>query len=82
MSLSKLQPIEQYTIDIVIKLRRDRRLTQQNIAAILNTSASFVGNVENRFNPAKYNLKHINLLAEYFNMSPRDFLPDQPFSEF
>jgi len=69
-------PIEQYAIDMAIKLRRTHGLRIADIARILNTTTSFVGNVESTANPGKYNLKHINTLAAYFGVSPRDFLPD------
>ncbi|HSZ86300.1 MAG TPA: hypothetical protein VK787_09730, partial [Puia sp.] len=31
---------------------------------------------------AKYNLRHINILADYFDLSPRDFLPEKPLPHF
>jgi transcriptional regulator with XRE-family HTH domain len=71
-----IDPIEQHVIDIVRKLRRNKRLRQQDLAKILNTSSSFIGNVENMHNPAKYNLKHIRRLAEHFELSPKFFLPE------
>jgi transcriptional regulator with XRE-family HTH domain len=61
---------------MAIKLRRDQRLRLRDIAKVINTSVSFVGNVESTAHNAKYNLKHINLLAAYFDVSPRLFLPD------
>lgn len=73
-----VHPIEQFTIDAVIKLRHQHKLKARDIANILGTSISFVGNVESSINPAKYNLKHINLLAEYFQLSPKFFLPHYP----
>lgn len=73
---AKIDPIEQHVIDFVRKLRRNKRMRQQDLASILNTSSSFIGNVENGRNPAKYNLKHISKLAEHFNLSPRFFLPE------
>jgi ribosome-binding protein aMBF1 (putative translation factor) len=72
----RIDPIEQHVIDIVRKLRRNKRMRQQDLARVLNTSSSFIGNVENGRNPAKYNLKHISRLAEYFDLSPRYFLPE------
>ncbi|MET1054711.1 MAG: helix-turn-helix transcriptional regulator [Pedobacter sp.] len=72
----RIDPIEQHVIDIVRKLRRTKRMRQQDLAKILNTSSSFIGNVENGRNPAKYNLKHISRLAEHFDLSPRYFLPE------
>jgi transcriptional regulator with XRE-family HTH domain len=67
--------IEQYVIDYIYKLRIDRKLTQEDLATILGVSTSFIGNVETKKNPAKYNLKHIRIFAEYFELSPQVFLP-------
>jgi len=71
--------LEQYVIDVSIKLRKAHSLTQQDVANILNTGNAFIGNVENIKRPAKYNLKHINLLATHFKISPSDFFPDKAF---
>jgi len=72
----KLDLIEQHVIDFVRKLRADKQLRQEDIAYIIGVKASFIGNVENLGNPAKYNLKHINIFADHFGLSPKDFLPD------
>lgn len=72
-----ISKIEQYVIDVVIKLRKDRSLTQADIATIIGVNRVFVTNVENPDNRAKYNIDHINLLADHFGMSPRDFLPEK-----
>jgi transcriptional regulator with XRE-family HTH domain len=74
----KLAAIEQHVVEKVKKLRLENNLRQSDIASVLSKTTSFIGNVENRNNPAKYNLKHINLLAEYFNLSPRYFVPLEP----
>lgn len=70
-----LDGIEQYVIDLVFKLRRERNLSQKDISVILGVKKSFIGNVENPKSIAKYNLKHINLLAHYFGISPQYFVP-------
>ncbi len=41
-------------------------------------SREFIKDVENLNKRAKYNIRHINALADYFDMSPRDFLPEKP----
>lgn len=79
MSKSSLEPIEKYVIDFVIKYRNDRNLTQQNIADIIGVSRSYIRDIENPRTNAKYNLRHINALADYFNISPGAFLPTKPF---
>lgn len=72
---NKVTPFEQYTIDFVRKLRITTKTSQKDLARIINVSKSFIGNVENKNENAKYNLKHINMLAEYFNISPRELIP-------
>jgi transcriptional regulator with XRE-family HTH domain len=69
--------IEQYVIDVVSKLRRDNNMRQSDLGFILEVSASFIGNVENFNNPAKYNLRHVGLLAHYFSLSPQFFIPEE-----
>lgn len=70
--------IEQHAIDMAKKLRCENHLKLRDLAEILNTSCAFIGNVESRKSNAKYNLKHINILAEYFGISPKLFVPDEP----
>lgn len=77
---SVLTPIEQYVVDFVIKLRNKNNLTQADIGVIINTKGSFVSNVENIKDRAKYNLNHINALADHFDMAPADFLPKKALS--
>lgn len=76
-----ISKFEQYVIDFVYKLRIEKKLRQEDIAYILNVKPSFIGNVENKKNRAKYNLKHINILADHFGLSPRDFLPEKSMNE-
>jgi transcriptional regulator with XRE-family HTH domain len=77
---TSLDQIEQHIIDVTISLRHKHNLRQCDLGKIINTSPSFIGNVENYNNPAKYNLKHINALAEYFNLAPKYFMPEKPLS--
>lgn len=74
-----LAPVEQYVIDFVIGLREKKNKSQEDIADIIGVSRSYVKDIENPNRAAKYNLKHINALADYFNMSPGAFLPKNPF---
>ena len=73
-----MEAIEQYVIDFVRELRTERNLRQEDIAYILDVKPSFIGNVESTSNIAKYNLEHINKLADHFGLSPQDFLPKKP----
>lgn len=73
-----ISEIEQHVIDFVVKLRHDKKLSQQDIATVLDVDRSFVTNIESGTKRAKYNLNHINLLADHFGLSPREFLPEKP----
>jgi transcriptional regulator with XRE-family HTH domain len=81
MDNSSLEPIEQYVIDTVRRMRTERNISQKELAYSLNLSIGFIGDVESSKSRAKYNLSHINKLAEYFNCSPKDFLPQNPIVE-
>ncbi|WP_158800218.1 helix-turn-helix domain-containing protein [Pedobacter sp. L105] len=70
-----IAPIEQFVIDYVIKLRKQKNLNQEDIATILNVKRTFITNVESAKNRAKYNLVHIAKLADHFGLSPKDFMP-------
>jgi transcriptional regulator with XRE-family HTH domain len=73
-----ITPIDQYVIDFVRTLRQSKKLTQQDIADILRLSRSYISDVESNNSRAKYNIRHINALADYFELSPRAFFPDKP----
>lgn len=69
--------IEQFVIDYVTKLRQDKKLSQEDIATILGLNRTFITKVESNKARAKYNLSHIDKLADHFGMSPKDFLPEK-----
>ena len=69
--------IEQYVIDRVKEKRIAKGYSQRELSYMLDVSKGFIGNVENPKYRAKYSLKHINLLAEIFKCSPKDFMPDK-----
>jgi transcriptional regulator with XRE-family HTH domain len=71
--------IDQFVVDFVTKLRVQHNMDQADIGEIIGTKRTFVTNIENPSSRAKYNLKHINLLAEHFELSPKDFIPEKPF---
>ena len=70
--------IEQYVIDAVREKRIEKKISQKELAFMLDLSIGFIGDVESTKSRAKYNLNHINKLAEIFECSPREFLPDAP----
>ena len=75
-----ISAIEQYVIDYVRDFRNENNLTQEDIGAILEVSRSYIADIENPKSRAKYNMTHINLLAEHFQKSPKDFFPEKAFN--
>ncbi|MFA6245333.1 MAG: helix-turn-helix transcriptional regulator [Mucilaginibacter sp.] len=73
----KLSTIEQHVINFVTELRIKHQLTQADIGAIIGVGRSFVNKVEDKKERAKYNLNHIDKLADHFGLSPKDFLPEK-----
>lgn len=81
MSKVTLDPIEQYVIDVVRRMRVERGLSQKDLAFALDLSIGFIGDIESSKERAKYNLTHINKLAKIFECSPKDFLPEEPLED-
>lgn len=67
--------IETYVIGQVKALRRDNHMSQAELGFMLGVTSGFIGKVESPNSSAKYNLNHINRIAEIFNISPQLLLP-------
>lgn len=76
MPLAKKTKIELFVISKVREKREQAKLSQAELAFKLDVSLGFIGQAESTNHPSKYNLNHINKLAEIFKCSPKDFLPD------
>lgn len=74
-----ITPIEQFIIDCVRELRLKRNITQKEIAQIIGVSQSFIANIERDGHKAKYNINHVNLIADHFKLSPKVFMPSRAF---
>ena len=74
--LQKKFRIELYVIQKVKEKRELEGMTQADLAFQLDVSLGFIGQVESSNYPAKYNLNHLNQLAEIFDCSPQVFLPE------
>ncbi|MNL66676.1 Helix-turn-helix domain protein [compost metagenome] len=69
--------IEQFVIDKVREFRLERKIGQEKLSIDMGLAAKFVGNVESPKRPEKYNINHLNKIAEIFDCSIKDFFPDQ-----
>ena len=81
MSKAKKTRFELAVIERVIEKRRQLGLTQEYIAEVLGLTQGFVGQIESPKSASKYNLNHLNRLAEEMGCSPREFLPDNAVRE-
>ena len=66
---------EQFVIDKVRQMRKEKGISQKELANLLDVSIGFIGQVESSRHRAKYNLNHINELSFVLNCSPQEFLP-------
>lgn len=79
--MAKKSKFEIAVVERVKKLRVEKHLSQDDLAAILDTSRGFIGQVESPDSPSKYNLNHLNKLALEMDCSPKDFLPERAIAE-
>jgi transcriptional regulator with XRE-family HTH domain len=73
----KKTALDLYIADRVKEMRLERNISQAVLAVRLGVSHAFIGVIENPKHRAKYNLQHLNKLAEIFDCSPKDFLPEK-----
>ena len=72
--------LDLYIINKVKELRLHNNISQAVLAIKLEVSDAFIGAIENPKHRAKYNIAHLNKLAQIFDCSPRDFLPEKPIN--
>lgn len=77
MAVAKKSKFDLAVVDLVRQKRIEQELSQEKIAAYIGATRSYIAHVENPARHQKYNLNHINLLADAFNCSPRDLIPEQ-----
>lgn len=69
---------EIYIIEKVKEIRKEKGISQLELADGIGVSAGFIGKVESSNTSAKYNLQHLNLISTFLKVSPKNFLPDEP----
>jgi len=81
MAANLKSDIEAYVINKVKEMREQNKLSQSELAVLLNVSNGFIGQAESSKSPTKYNLNHLNSLAVIFKCSLKDFMPEHPFNK-
>lgn len=67
--------IDLFVINRIKEKRRELKVSQRGMAAILDCSAGFIGQVESEKSETKYSVHQIYLIAKDFECSPADFFP-------
>ena len=73
-----LSEIEIYIIAQVRKKRLEKGLSQMELSQAMGYSDSFISHIEAPSKRAKYNINHLNELAQILECSPKDFWPQNP----
>lgn len=74
----KIAEIDLYVIDKARKIRVDKGISQVSLSIAMGLSEGTIGRIENPKERAKYNIRHINLLAKALKCNPSDLLPPKP----
>ena len=71
--------VDLYVIDKVRERRLEKGYTQEALSYALIYSRTFISQFE--IGNQKYNVHHLNQIANILKCSPRDFLPENPLLE-
>lgn len=67
--------IDLFVINRIKEKRKELNVSQRGMAAILECSAGFIGQVESKKTETKYSVHQVYLIAKEFECSPADFFP-------
>jgi len=73
--------IELEIVRRVAGMRHKKKFSQDNIAAVLECSRGYIGQIESPNNPGTYNISQLNRLAFEFECSLHELIPEQPVPE-
>jgi transcriptional regulator with XRE-family HTH domain len=73
-----ISKIDFYVIERVKQIRRERKISQFDLAHGIGVTSGFIGKVESSNTSSRYNLQHINEIAKFLKISPQDLLPKEP----
>ena len=67
--------IDLFVINRIKEKRKELNVSQRGMAAILDCTAGFIGQVESENSDTKYSVHQLYLIANDFECSPADFFP-------
>ena len=71
--------IDLFVITRIKERRMQKNISQRGLAAILDCSPSFIGQVESEKFDVKYSVHQVFLVAQFFEYSPAEFFPPIDF---
>ena len=71
--------IDLFVITRIKEWRMQKNISQRGLAAILDCSPSFIGQVESEKFDVKYSVHQVFLIAQFFECSPAEFFPPIDF---
>ena len=71
--------IDLFVITRIKERRMQKKISQRGLAAILDCSPSFIGQVESEKFDVKYSVHQVFLVAQFFECSPAEFFPPIDF---
>lgn len=71
--------IDLFVITRIKEKRMQKNVSQRGLAAILDCSASFIGQIESGKFDVKYSVHQVFLVAQFFECSPAEFFPPIDF---
>lgn len=71
--------IDLFVITRIKERRMQKHISQRGLAAILDCSPSFIGQVESEKFDVKYSVHQVFLVAQFFECSPAEFFPPIDF---
>jgi hypothetical protein len=67
--------VDLFVITRIKERRMQKNISQRGLAAILDCSPSFIGQVESEKFDVKYSVHQVFLIAQFFECSPAEFFP-------
>ena len=71
--------IDLFVITRIKERRMQKNISQRGLAAILDCSPSFIGQVESEKFDVKYSVHQVFLVAQFFECPPAEFFPPIDF---
>ncbi|WP_455258696.1 helix-turn-helix domain-containing protein [Peptoniphilus asaccharolyticus] len=71
--------IDLFVITRIKERRMQKNISQRGLAAILDCSPSFIGQIESEKFDVKYSVHQVFLVAQFFECSPAEFFPPIDF---